>query len=189
MGCSPLLFLEFVEENVKNIRDEVWIALKQLTESQQQTDLKLKELGKQIGNLHQERGTYTEIILMPSIKSTLMDIMDYDHFLADVWKSVKGNNIQLDAIGYTNGVRNELIIVEVKTALRSQDIDQLEKQIKRFDDFFPEYSGKKKYGMLVAMQADEELIAEFHNRGFYFSTIQNDMIVPHNPDNFKPTAY
>lgn len=161
----------------------------ELRESQKETDIKLKELGKQIGRAHQERGTYTEILLMPSIKQTLMEVFDYDHFLADVWKNVRHEGIQLDAVGYTNGKRNELMIVEVKTTLRSRDITQLEKNIERFDSFFPEYSGKKKYGMLVSMQADQSMIDEAHHAGFYYYGIEDDLLVPRNPKDFKPKAY
>lgn len=189
------LFQESRELIDKNSR-EYDSKLKELIEErkkteiiQKQTEKQIKELGKQIGGLHRERGTYTEIILMPSIEDTILNKFKLDSFDTNVRRKIKGDEIQIDAIGFTNSTRNEVLVVEVKTKLDVTDIDQIEKHLKRLDYFFPEHKDKKKYGLLVALYANKELIEKVHQRGFYFASIKNDLLKLENPKGFVPKLF
>lgn len=177
---------ELVEEHKKTE-----LAQQKTELAQQETEKQIKELGRQIGKAHRERGTYTELILMPSIEETLLNKFKYESFDANLRRKsrTKDDEIQIDALGFTNSTRNELMIVEVKTQLESSDIKQLEKNIKRFDSFYPEHKDKKKYGLLVALYASKKLIEQVHKKGFYFATIKDDIIKLDNPIDFKAKAY
>lgn len=189
---------KFTYEQLLELFRETDAKIKELAEehkktelAQQETEKQIKELGRQIGKAHRERGTYTELILMPSIEETLLNKFKYESFDANLRRKsrTKDDEIQIDALGFTNSTRNELMIVEVKTQLESSDIKQLEKNIKRFDSFYPEHKDKKKYGLLVALYASKKLIEQVHKKGFYFATIKDDIIKLDNPIDFKAQAY
>ena len=152
-------------------------------------DKYLKYLGKEIGKVHRERGTYTEYILMPSIEDIVINQFKLDSFDANVSRRIKDEEIQIDAIGFTNSTRNEVLVVEVKTKLDKEDIEQIEKHLKRLDYFFPEHKNKKKYGMLAAISASKELIAKVHKKGLYFAKIKDDILKLDSPKDFVPKEY
>ena len=53
----------------------------------------------------------------------------------------------------TNG--EEIVAVEVKTTLRVRDVDKFPGILPKFTQLLPEYSGKKVYGAVAYLQADE----------------------------------
>jgi hypothetical protein len=187
---------EHINQETRKILNEIAEEQKKTEIAQQKTEIlqqetkkELKELGKQIGKAHRERGTYTELILMPSIEDTLLNVFKFDSFDSNQRRRLKDDEIQLDALGISNSTRNEVMIVEVKTQLEKADIKQLEKNIKRFDSFYPEHKDKKKFGLLVALYASKKLIEQVHQKGFYFATIKDDIIKLDNPKDFKAKAF
>ena len=160
-----------------------------IKESSLEVDRQIKELKKQIGNMHQERGTYTEVILMNSIENLITKQFKLNNFFADFNRQIGEDRIQLDAVGFTNSSRNEALIVEVKTQLRIDDLEQLEKNLKKVNKFIPEIENKKKYGMIIALKAKPENIRKVLDAGFYFATVKDDLVVMKTDKNFKPKAY
>lgn len=176
--------------------ETVWAVIQRLAENtekleqaQQNTSLMIKELGKQIGGLHKERGTYTEVILMNSIEDLLVNKFAFDNFYPGFYKKIGQEIIQVDALAYTNSSTNQAILVKVKTKLKIEDIEQLKKQISKIDKFLPELINKKKIGLIIALYADKEIIQEVYNAGFYFASVTNDLVKLEVPKNFVATFF
>lgn len=162
---------------------------KEMRQSSKEVDKQIKNLGKEIGKIHRERGTYTEIILMPSIEDLVLKTFKHEFFETNYSRRRGDEEIQIDAIGFTNSDRNEVLIIEVKTQLRKEDIIQIKNHLERFDYFYPEHKDKKKFGLIAALDANKKLVEELYKNGIYFAKIKNDILKLVIPDDFQPIAY
>ena len=94
------------------------------------------------------------------------------------------------AAGTAYHERGEVYLVEIKSQLRDESVDQLLEHLWRFPRFFPDHHGKKLFGILAALDIPENLRARALKEGFYLATIKDDgfEIVPPD-DGFEPRAF
>jgi hypothetical protein len=160
-----------------------------LSEKFQETDKLISNLGKSVGGLGNSIGNITEGLTYPSIVKELNDKFNIELVTENLAKKKNGQLIELDVFGYSNSIRNEAFIVEIKSTLKPEAIDQIEKIMQRFREFFPEHADKKLYGIISAIKAPEKLIEEVLNRGFYFATVKDGLFEIKTPKDFKPKIF
>ena len=169
--------------------DKVWLMFQDTDRRMKETDKQIKELGKQIGGLHNSIGEYSENFLKNSVTTLLKDHFKVEAVTHDYSINKKGKHIQIDAFGYSNNKRNEMFVLELKTKLRPDDIDQLDNIIKNIDLFLPEHKDKKVYGIMAAVNYKQDLADKITGKGYYFAHISGDMLVLDNPKGFKAKAF
>ncbi|MBF0350961.1 MAG: hypothetical protein HQM11_08005, partial [SAR324 cluster bacterium] len=62
-----------------------------------------------------------------------------------------GEEFEIDVMAYANTDVNAVYLVEVKSHLRDDGIDQLLENMRQFHRFFPEHQDKKVYGILAGV--------------------------------------
>ena len=72
----------------------------------------------------------------------------------------QGQILELDVLAYANSEQNAAFVVEVKSHLHTEGIDQLRQILRRFPQFLPEHADKKLYGILAVVDAPEDLRQE-----------------------------
>jgi|LakMenEpi03Aug12_release.lakeMendotaPanAssembly.Ray.scaffolds.fasta_scaffold613680_2 hypothetical protein len=149
----------------------------------------VKELGQQIGGLGNKFGTFTEGISLPSVGRLLFERFDVEDFMPRRRKRVDGKTIELDALGVVNGSRSQCYIVEIKSHLRQDGIEQMHSILQRFHTLFPEYAQFKLYGIIVAADTTPDALHEARKAGFYVITFEDDLMRFHDDDGFVPKAY
>jgi hypothetical protein len=165
----------------------------ELRVSQQETDRQLrrqlKELGKQIGGLGEKFGGFTEGMAFPSMSKILTGQFGMEVITPRV-KVKKGNEqMELDVFAYANSQRNEAFIVEIKSHLRPEGIEQLKTILQRFRRFFPEHQDKKLYGMLAVVDAPDDLRQEALSQGLYMAGIHDNQFIIETPSDFVPKSW
>ena len=100
-----------------------------------------------------------------------------------------GNEQGIDVLAYANGDINTAIIVEVKSHLREESIEQLLKQCRDFRVQFPELADKKPYGILAPVDANQQLQQKVLDQGLYFAKIQDEQFSLCVPKDFKPFCF
>ncbi len=100
-----------------------------------------------------------------------------------------GQYLELDVLAYVNGAINAAYVVEVKSHLREEHIQQLLEILEQFADWFPEHRGKQLYGILAAVHIPAALRPRVLEQGLFTSptsttTCSNWKL----PDDFQPTA-
>jgi Holliday junction resolvase-like predicted endonuclease len=97
-----------------------------------------------------------------------------------------GQNYEFDLIAI-NG--SEMVIVEVKTTLRPQDIDDFNEKLWKAKAFMPEYKDWIIYGAVAFITADGSSDRMAQNKGFFVirATGNSSSIV--NEPGFKPKAF
>jgi len=97
--------------------------------------------------------------------------------------------MEIDVLGYTNSQKNTAVVVEVKSALRDDDIRDFLKLLDGFKDFFPEHRDNKVLGMLAAVSISPEQKAQLERHGIYVVRINDDVFRVVSSKKFEPKDF
>jgi hypothetical protein len=154
-----------------------------------ETDRQIKEVNKQLGKLGNKFGSFAEGIALPSMEKILRDRFNMDVVTPRATSRLNGRTIEIDVMAYDNGSRNELYIVEVKSHLTREGIDQILKTIEEFPRFFGAHRDRTIYGIIAAVDIPLNLRAEVLKKGLYLARIHDGTFELLTPKNFKPRAF
>jgi len=161
----------------------------ELRKSQRETDRQIKQVGKQLGDLGNKFGSFTEGMAFPSMEKILRDHFKMDVVTLRAKSRQNGHSIEIDVMAYDNGSRNEVYLVEVKSHLTRESVDQMLKTIERFPKFFGAHRDRKIYGVIAAVDIPDNLRAEVLNKGLYLARIHDGTFELLTPRGFKPEAF
>ncbi len=154
--------------------------------SRQNTDRLISRLNREFARLGKKLGGYTESLFHAPLERALREQFGMTVVYAPLRVHRLGENLEIDMVGHTVGKRNEAYLVEIKSQLRQDTIDQLLDHLRQFPRFCPEHRGKKLFGIVAALEIPSSLRNKVLKEGFYLATIKDDVfeIVP--PDDFVP---
>lgn len=98
----------------------------------------------------------------------------------------EGKNFEFDIIA-VNG--EEIVIVEVKTTLRTSDIKEFHEKIWRAKTFLPEYSDRKIYSAIAYLTAKGASNRMAENQGFFVIRATGSSASIVNQPDFTPKAF
>ncbi|MCX6145985.1 MAG: hypothetical protein NTW25_01855 [Candidatus Kapabacteria bacterium] len=177
-------------EQLINLFQKTDERLNKLALESEKTEKQIKELGNQIGGLHNNFGKFTEDLFYNSLEKIMFEKFGIQSFDPNRNRNLIGKGtIEIDAIGIVNGNINSVFLTEIKSRFSSKAIVQLKEIMDRFDTFYPEYKDKKKFGVIAIPQLNESQAKEILKAGFYPATLKNDMVVIDTPKNFKPKVF
>jgi hypothetical protein len=154
----------------------------------QETDRQLKALGKQIGGLGEKFGSFTEGLALPSMTKILHDRFGMDLIFPRAKARNNGRSMEIDVLAGSK-TRDHVFVVEVKSHLREDAVDQMKQILRDFHDFFPGYEGKKLYGILAAVDAPQNVRQKVLNEGIYLARVHDGHFELQIPKGFEPRAY
>lgn len=181
--------LELIKESNKMLTEKFQETDRMLTEKFKETDKIIRNLGKNVGGLGKAIGNITEGLTFPSIAQELIDKFKVEAITENYAKRKKNKHIELDVFGYSNSVKNEAYIVEIKSTLDLDAIHQIEKTMLNFRELMPEHADKKLYGIISAIKAPKNLIEEVNKHGFYFATVKEGLFKVEIPKGFIPKVF
>lgn len=155
----------------------------------EETERKLREVGKQIGDWGNSFGRYTEGLLGPSIRKILREQLGMDTVSRNAESLKQKTRYEIDYLGTVNGETNKAVLVEVKSNLQEKHIDQLKNMIEMFDTAFPEHKDKTTFGAIATVNYTEELKEKVLENGFYFINIKDEVANLDIPQDFVPKGY
>ncbi len=137
----------------------------------------VKQNQKQLGELGNKWGSYTEGLAFPSVARIMTAEFGMETVMANVKSQRAGETIEIDALGSANGSTNRVIVGEIKSHFREEHLDQLENICTRLIQFMPEHRGKQVNGMVICVKGEANAIQKAANHGVY--------VVRANDENFK----
>jgi hypothetical protein len=162
---------------------------KEIDRERQETWRQIKELGKQIGGLGQKFGGFTEGMAYPSMKKILEQKFHMDTVSPRVSSRKNGRTMEVDVLAYSNSAVNEVYVVEVKSHLRDDGVDQMLQILREFHHFFPSHEGKKVYGILAAVDFPDDIRDRVLREGIYLACIHDENFELTVPEGFQPRAF
>ena len=155
--------------------DDIRRILLELAQSQQETNRITQRNAKLIGDLGNKFGSFTEGMAFPAMEKILRERFGMTTVTTRYKTQHGGDTIEIDVLGIANGAVNTVVVVEVKSRLKSRDIDQMIKILNRFADYFPEQKGKTLYGILAFVDASDNVRQEAEKAGLYVARIHDDL--------------
>ena len=151
------------------------------------TDKKIKELATQIGGLGNKFGSFTEGMAFPALEKLLRRRFGMEVVATRTRAKRNGALMELDVFAYAP--EGEVVIVEVKSHLRAEDLEQIMQILTEFPKFFPQYANYPRYGMLAAVDIAENLRQQVLKAGIYLATINDDQFTLQVPESFRAKSF
>ena len=149
----------------------------------------LQELGRQIGGLGEKWGGFTEGLALPSMTKILKQRFGAT-FVSPRAKAFRdGRTMEVDVLAYSNSGSDEVYVVEVKSHLREEGLQQTLQILKDFRFFYPQFADKKLYGILASVDAPQNVQERVLREGIYLANIHDGVFEIRVPDDFKPHAF
>jgi hypothetical protein len=154
-----------------------------------ETGRKLKEVGKQLGALGEKFGSFTEGMALPSMTRLLEHDFGLDNIAPRYRVRKNGRTLEMDVFGFSNTDRNVAVVVEVKSHLREEGIDQLLRILDDFPEFLPMHRDKKLYGIVAAVDMADNLRVRVLREGLYLARIADETFALDVPADFVPRSF
>lgn len=176
------------DQELKDLVASLAVQQKETGAQMKDTDQKLRELGRQLGGLGEKFGSFTEGLALPSMTRILSQRFGMDFIAPRVRKQRNGHSLELDVLA-SSDARKEVFVVEVKSHLREEALDQMRKTLRSFREFFPDHQDKKVFGVIAAVDAPENVRSRALAEGFYLARIHDGQFEIQVPEGFQPRAY
>ena len=154
--------------------------------AQQETEASIKELRKELGGVGLAQGDIAEDLFRRNVQGILQASkipVEKLHY------HLKTPDAEFDLVAEN---REEIVIIEVKSRLRSSDIhDLIHRQIPLFKEYFGKrYKGRKIMGGLASMAVNPALEEEVEEAGLFIftQTKEGGASLANSPD-FVPKSY
>lgn len=136
---------------------------------------KIREVSQQIDRLGNKLGGFTEGLALPSMQEILFEKFKVNTVSPSVRVSSNGKHLEVDVLAYTNGEVNVAYVVEAKSHLREEGIEQLLRILDEFAEWFPEHKNKRLFAILAAVDIPAALRPKVFEKGLYLARIHNDL--------------
>jgi hypothetical protein len=166
--------LEFVlEEFVRS----VGIEFNKLYNSQMRTEAELRKFkdemreegrkrNKEWSNLAKKMGTLVEDLIAPALRPVLSKYFNCDATMEGqrMRRRKEGDSYEIDAMAVCD---DKVFMVEVKSTMRVNYIDEIVKKKERFFEFSPEHKGKELLVICGSITFEEDIIRYATKNGIY----------------------
>src|SRR5262245_22233231 len=146
----------------------------ELAEERRKTERVIRQVNKQLGELGNKFGSFTEGMAWPSMRKLLLQDFEMNFAAPRQLARMNGRTLELDALAYDDGTRNEVYVVEVKSHLTQEGIEQLLNSLAAFPTFYPHLRDRKLYGIIAAVDISDALRQAALKRGLYVARINDD---------------
>jgi hypothetical protein len=153
------------------------------------TDRFIKTLGKQVGDLGNKFGSFTEGLALPAMMRLLSQRFKMDIILPGPLARKNGRSLELDLVGYSRQEHGDAYIVEIKSRVREDELRQVLNSLRGAPKFFPELKDKRLYGIVVAVEIAEGMKQRVLSAGLYLVLPHDDTFKLAVPRGFKPKVF
>ncbi len=161
-----------------------------LERSQEETDRQIKQVNKQLGALGNKFGSFTEGLALPSMEKVFYGDFGLDVVQPRARSRQNGRTMEIDVLAHDHpGGSKDVFIIEVKSHLTEDGIEQIKKKIDEFPRFFPWAYDRTIYGVIAAVDIPDNVRDKVLNEGLYLARISDGTFTMQVPRGFKPKAF
>ncbi|MCU0780560.1 MAG: hypothetical protein MUF04_05585 [Akkermansiaceae bacterium] len=165
------------------------VQMQETDRKMQETDRMIKELGRQIGGLGNKFGSFTEGLAFGSISRILRSKFRMETIVPSVSIRRGHKEQEFDILAYSNGSRNEGVVVEVKSPLDMRAVEQIRAKMADLFVWLPEHSGKAFVVLVGFVKAHADARRAALAEGWYLAEVGDDLFRMVTPKGFKPRRY
>nr|VFK38358.1 MAG: Protein of unknown function DUF91 [Candidatus Kentron sp. SD] len=144
-----------------------------------------KEQSKQISGIGNKFGYFTEGLALPSMERILTEQFGMTTIMPRARTRKNGEEIEIDVLATANEGINLAMVVEVKSRVRMEGIEQLQRIVSRFREIHPEHRDKAVMGILAGVDWDRGVQAKAREAGFLTASIRDEIFTLTTPEGFE----
>ncbi len=165
--------------------------IEEIRASQKETDRQLKETDKQLKKTEALFNTQWGRLMESLVEGDLIAILNQQgiqiaHISTNAKQRGRGDDYEYDIIA-VNG--EEVVVVEVKTTLRVQDVKDFLVSLEQFTTRMPYHKGKTIYGAVAWLRADAESDTYAEKQGLFVIRATGSSASIVNREDFKPQIF
>ena len=164
-------------------------AMALLSAAQARTEATVDRVTKQIGQLGNKFGSFTEGMAFPSMQKLLVEKFGAEFVAPRAQRRRGGETIELDVLAYSNGRTNRVVVVEVKSHLRQDHLDEFVETLEKIPKFFPEHRGKEIIGIIAAVDIPADMPKRVAKAGIHLARIHDDTFKLADPRGFRAKSF
>ncbi|MBF0419940.1 MAG: hypothetical protein HQL78_07205 [Magnetococcales bacterium] len=181
---------EMSAETDRQIREMSAAADREFQEIRQQmreTDLRIKAVSRQIGQLGGRLGEFVEEMIKPSCLAMFQRRgIPVDEVYGRASKKIAGETMEIDLL-LANTVA--AVLIEIKSHLTTEDVRTHLKRLSRFKEFFPRYADCRVYGAVAGMVIASEADRFAMNQGLFVIAQTGESVQIANSLDFVPVSW
>lgn len=171
--------------------DQVWLMFRETVKEMKETDRQMKETDKKIKELSAlftgQWGKLVESLVEGDLVKLLREKgINIERTIQRIKGNRDGENYEYDIIA-VNG--EEIVIVEVKTTLRVDDVDDFHRKVWKAKQYMPEYKSKKVYGGVAFITAEGSSEGMAEKMGFFVIRATGSSATIINSKDFTPKIF
>ena len=178
--------------------EEIWAILREiskeqrkLSRQQKQTDRQMKQTDRQMKKL---AGLFTSqwgALMESLVEGDLVPLLQargitVRHTHTRMRGRRNGEHYEFDILA-ENG--EEVVVVEVKTTLRAEDVAQFLEKLGKFTEYAPGYQGKKIYGAVAYLKTDASVVVHAERQGLFVIRATGNSASIVNEADFRPRVF
>lgn len=150
----------------------------------------IKQVNKQLGELGNKFGSFTEGLALPSMEKVFYRDFGLDVVQPRARSRQNGRTMEIDVLAYDHpGGSKDVYIIEVKSHLTEEGIRQIKETIEQFPRFFPWAYDRTIYGVIAAVDIPDNVREKVLREGLYLARISDGTFTMQVPRGFKPKAF
>ncbi|MBF0609573.1 MAG: DUF3782 domain-containing protein [Magnetococcales bacterium] len=167
---------------------ETTLQMKETDRRMQETDRQVKEVSKQVGGLSSRWGEFVEGLVEPACETLFAERGIPVHKVSRRIKAKKpgGRHMEIDILVVNT---NAVVLVEVKSKLKQEDVIEYVNKLAEFRDFFPEYADKRILGAVAGIVMDPNVDRFAMNQGLFVIVQSGETVVLANEEGFVPRSW
>ena len=167
--------------------EEIWAILREVAESQKETDKKIKEVTANIGRLGNRLGEFIEDAVRPAAVRLFRERGIEVHEVQQNVSVQRGDGgLEVDLM-----VANDLdlVAVECKSNLKQQDIDEHLARLAKIKRLLPKYANTRVMGAVAAMVIPDNVARYAYSKGLFVIGQSGEHLEIRNDAEFKPAVW
>jgi len=184
-------FIKNTNEQFRKTDEEIRKTSEEIQRLTKKTDEEIRKVNKLVAGISDGFGRMSEGFALASIEEVFKRLgIHINKTLSRVKSRKNGDHLEIDLLNVAKSEKKELIIlVEVKSYLRSQDVNDFLNDISRFYDFFEEYRGKEMIGAIAFMNYAVGAKEYAEKNGLYLLFCSEDLMKMVNKKGFTPQVW
>lgn len=174
-------------ERFAETREQIEATDAKLTRLFAETDARIKETSRQIGALGNRWGQFVEGLVAPAALRMFTERgIPLEETAQRVTKNLNGEHMQIDVRAINS---EHVVVIEVKSTLRQEDVRDHLRQLGEFKRFFPRYADRKVVGAVAGIVVDESVEEFASNQGLFVIVQSGDVVEIANDEEFRPRVW
>ena len=147
----------------------------------------IAELKRLVNSLTTRWGRFVEELVQPAVLRLFQEKgIDIKEIYPSARVKRQGIGMEIDILAVDD---TDVVLVECKSRLSKDDVDEFLEKLTRFKIAFPHYKNYQAYGAVAGIEIDEGIDRYAYNKGLFVIKPSGDTVEIINDENFRPRTW